>query len=118
VLSGEYVTDKIDTANAGALYKMLVYVMFDFTVSNTGEGWDIIAPMPNNWEALAKEGSVWKAWDEFLYYPKKAPAPSLDVEIDYSVSEVGPYSTVKRAELLYALVVGYRKHSDNNVKFN
>lgn len=106
VLNGEYVTVEIPTGNDGYLNKMVVYLLFDFSVIATGDSWDIVAPAPNTWEDFAKEDGVWKTWDEIFHDPTKSPAPSLDIEIDYSVVSGGPYTTVKRAEILYALVVG------------
>lgn len=107
VLSGEFVSQEMDTRSLPPQDDMLIYVLFDFYQIGGPTTWDALAPLgATTWWDFAYDPvlSSWKTWYESFGDYRRLPAAKLEVSIDYSVTSGGPYDTVERLELLTAVL--------------
>ena len=109
-LSGYLETTTYDLASITPLpdpVKYLIYV-------DTGEidlfygqrTWNDLAPYGDDWYDFAYDDGRWKRWSELWLEPYKTEATKVDISVKYSDSPSGPFTEVKRMELLTSIITG------------
>jgi hypothetical protein len=86
---------------------------FIYQATTSGKSWRDLALKstgPDVWMTWAEFGKdasgEWKTWVDVLGEAYQREAPRIQVEVEYSTSSGGPYTTVERMELLTAVVNG------------